>query len=274
MKIHFLYYTSTGNTLWLATKAKEYFEDKGHEVQLYEILKDSEAFDKDECDLKGIFYPVWGSDPPDPMMEYRKKMLEGNGQKIFLVGNCCAFSGDTGMRWKRVLEKKGYDVIFGGHVIMPTDFNMPWMPWNVWKRVPEGEKLQKILDKALTKLHGFCESILNEEHNIDGKGPINWVEGASQRGIVWTEAWWKNHYSVSEELCIKCGLCTRICPTGNITKTEEGKIIFGDNCIMCVKCYNHCPKNAVLIFKKSINTKKYPRYKGPSKEIRPVQYRK
>ncbi|TSA26594.1 hypothetical protein D4R71_03535 [bacterium] len=105
MRINFGYYTSTGNTLWLCKKAKEMMEEQGHTVKLYEIINDRDAFDNYDCDLAGIFYPVWGSDPPDPLIEYREEMPEGNGKKIFLVGNYCAFSGDTGIRWKRILVK-------------------------------------------------------------------------------------------------------------------------------------------------------------------------
>ncbi len=78
MQINIIYFTSTGNTLWLATQAKKIIEQEGHEVRLYEVIKDGENFLKDECDMYGVFAPVWGFLPPDPLWNFLKdKMPEG-----------------------------------------------------------------------------------------------------------------------------------------------------------------------------------------------------
>jgi len=273
MRIHIGYFTSTGNTLWLASKAKGIMEAQGHTVKLFEIIKEGAELAREDCDLLGFFYPVWGSEPPDPLVEYRKNMPEGNGKKIFLVGNCCAFTGDTGLRWKHIMEKKGYDVFYIDHVIMPTNLNIPWLPENLWKKVPVGEELKNILSKAEVKLQKVCESILKGEKKVEGRGPISRVGGFIQREFYWTADGYKSRFSVNKERCIQCHLCYRVCPTENISINEDGEIVFGKKCILCVKCFNLCPVNAVLICEKSIDDQKYRRYKGPSKEIKPIEYR-
>ena len=257
----------------LAKKAKEYMEEKGHEVKLYEIINDGEALAKDECDLLGFFYPVWGSNPPDPMVEYRENMPAGNGKKIFLVGNCCAMYGDTGFFWKKILDEKGYNVFYTDHLYMPTNFNLPYEPENYWKRVPLEEERNKIISKAEDKLPGICDSILKMERKTDGKNPVGRLAGALQRETYWIGNGYKSHFSVCKERCINCGLCYRMCPAGNISIDENGDKIFGDKCMLCVKCYNLCPRNAVLICKTSVDDKKYRRYKGPGPEFKPTEYR-
>jgi ferredoxin/flavodoxin len=274
MRINIGYFTSTGNTLWLASKAKNLMEERGHEVNLFEIIKDRAAFDEEDCDLMGFFYPVWGSEPPDPLVEYRNNMPNGNGKKVFLVGNCCAFTGDTGMRWKKIIERKGYDVFYVDHIIMPTNINIPWLPENCFVKVPVGDKLQEILAKAESKLQGVCAAILNGDKKVDGTGIIDKVGGVAQRKTYWTANGYKSRISVDKERCVHCGLCYRVCPTGNISMSDDGTISFDKKCILCVKCFNLCPKNAVLICKKSVDDEKYRRYKGPSEEIKPVEYRK
>ncbi len=273
MRIKIAYFTSTGNTLFLCKKTKELMEAQGHTVNIYEIINDQEAFTQDRSDLLGFFYPVWGSNPPDPMVEYREKMPAGNGQKVFLLGNCCAMNGDTGHFFKKILTEKGYDVQYADHFIMPTNFNLPYEPENKWKRVPLKEERDKIIATALAKLEKAVTAILAGERQDDGKSIAAEMIGALQRKTYWMGGAYKSHFSIAEEKCIHCDLCIRMCPSGNITKDENGKKVFGDKCILCVKCYNLCPKNAVLICPVSIDDEKYRRYKGPSPDIHPVTYR-
>lgn len=279
MKIHIVYFTSTGNTLWLAQKAKALMEQQGHGVELFEVIKDRQALDDptaSACDLLGVFYPVWGSNPPDPLVNYLQALPEGAGQRIFLVGNCCAFTGDTGLRWKSILGKKGYDVYYLDHVIMPTNINIPWLPENCIKKVPVGDELATILAHAEASLPAICEAILMGETKEDGHGLLNKIGGVMQRKFYWTANGYKSRYRVEKSRCVQCGLCHRVCPTGHITRKANDEIVFGGNgtkCIFCVKCFNLCPTNAVLICEKSIDDEKYRRYKGPGDGVLPVEYR-
>lgn len=273
MRIHIGYFTSTGNTLWLLEQAREMMQMNAHTVKIFEIIKDAEALASEECDLLGFFYPVWGSNPPDPMVEYLNNMPDGKGMKVFFVGNCCAFTGDTGLRWKKILEKKGYDVFYLDHIIMPTNINIPWLPENIMKRVPGAKELEIILDKAADKIRQVSYSILKGERKVEGRGPISRFGGFMQRAFYWTADFYKSRYSVDDSRCVKCGRCRRVCPTGNISMDDDGNISFGDKCILCVKCYDLCPADAVLICKQSIDNNKYRRYKGPAPNIKPVEYR-
>ena len=104
MKINIGYFTSTGNTLWLLLKAKEIIESQGHTVGLYEIIKDGNNLKHSKCDMLGFFFPIWGSNPPDPLLDYLKNMQQYKKQKVFLIGNCAAFTGDTGLEIKKMLQ--------------------------------------------------------------------------------------------------------------------------------------------------------------------------
>ena len=157
---------------------------------------------------------------------------------------------------------------------MPDNINIPWLPENIIKRVPVGEELKKILAEAEDKIVKVCDSILKGERKVEGRGPVSRLGGFMQRKFYWTADWYKPRFSVSRERCVRCGLCYRVCPTGNISRKDDGEITFGKKCILCLKCFNLCPKNAVLVCEKSADDNKYRRYKGPDVEIRPVEYRK
>jgi ferredoxin/flavodoxin len=270
MRIHIEYFTSTGNTLWLAQKAVQFLEEWGHESKLFEAVRDGPAFTQD-CDLIGILYPVWGSTLPDPLQNVVLNLDEGRGKRVFLVGTCAAFTGDTGMYWKRAMETKGYDCFFVDHVLMPSNVSIPGFGFFP---PPDDESRDRILVKAEAKLAEIVEAVLAGQAREDGTGWIDKLGGGSQRLFYGVVDAWKRVFDVDVERCTRCRLCYRMCPTENITIADDGQVTFGSSCVFCLKCYNLCPENAVLIGKASRNDRRYKRYKGPDPAtIRPILYR-
>ena len=269
MRINVEYFTSTGNTLWLARKVTRLLEAQGHEVRLFEAIKDGLGFAED-CDLIGILYPVWGSTLPDPLQDLVCELPEGGGKRMFLIGTCAAFSGDTGMFWKRVLEQKGYGCFYLDHVVMPSNVSIPG--FNMWP-APDEEERDRVLGKAEERLAEIVRAILAGEPKNDGTSLMDKIGGGSQRTFYGVVDLWKHMMTVDAERCSSCGLCYRMCPTENIRLLEDGRVQFGSACIFCLKCYNLCPENAVLIGKASRNDRRFRRYKGPCSEIKPVLYR-
>ena len=45
------------------------------------------------------------------------------------------------------------------------------------------------------------------------------------------------------EKCNTCGICGKVCPTGNIEIKE--KVVFGTVCELCYGCVHICPQNAI-----------------------------
>ena len=271
MVINILYFTSTGNTLWIVQQAKKMIEEKGHTVNLFESVKAGPEF-AENCDMIGIFYPVWGSDLPEPVIEQIHRMKEGCGRKIFLVGDCAVFTGDTGMHWKKILKNKGYDAFYVDHLTMPININIPG--WNLWK-VPDKDEQDKLFAEAEAYLKKLCSCVLEGKGKIDGTSPFSRLFGFLQRVLLapFTN-YAKKFFMCDSKKCTRCGLCHRICPRNNITIDKDKGALFGTDCIICMKCYNLCPVNAVLVDKGSSDDKRYRRYKGPGRGIQPIQYRK
>ena len=59
--------------------------------------------------------------------------------------------------------------------------------------------------------------------------------------------------------CISCGRCAVSCLTHNI-KLKNGKPVWGDNCVHCMKCICDCPEGAIEYGKASLGK---PRYHCP-----------
>ena len=51
---------------------------------------------------------------------------------------------------------------------------------------------------------------------------------------------------VNADVCIGCGACTGVCPTGSLTLNEEGKSVCnGETCVDCGACVATCPVGAI-----------------------------
>ena len=50
---------------------------------------------------------------------------------------------------------------------------------------------------------------------------------------------------VSQEKCVGCGMCTRVCAHTGITVTDKKASINHDNCVGCGRCIGICPRDAV-----------------------------
>jgi NADH-quinone oxidoreductase subunit F/NAD(P)H dehydrogenase (quinone)/NADP-reducing hydrogenase subunit HndC len=54
-------------------------------------------------------------------------------------------------------------------------------------------------------------------------------------------------FEVDPEMCKKCGLCARACPTDAIEwKKKEVAKIDKEKCIKCLTCYSKCRFDAIL----------------------------
>ena len=68
----------------------------------------------------------------------------------------------------------------------------------------------------------------------------------------------------TEDSCIGCGKCEKVCPLGNI-RMEKGLPQWGDRCTHCMACINFCPKDAIEYGKGSVGK---IRYRGPEQTLK------
>lgn len=81
----------------------------------------------------------------------------------------------------------------------------------------------------------------SESYNI--QGPVATVFAAGNTG-----SWRLERPEVNFEECIKCGICSNVCPVDivEIRKDEEECVVFDfDYCKGCGICANECPKKCI-----------------------------
>ena len=53
------------------------------------------------------------------------------------------------------------------------------------------------------------------------------------------------YYSVDESMCICCGSCETVCPTGAVSDQGAFYQVDPDECIACGACAEACPVEAI-----------------------------
>jgi len=71
-------------------------------------------------------------------------------------------------------------------------------------------------------------------------------EAFSKRGVEFEEI--KRAVSVDQDVCVDCGACVSLCPTGALTLSKDFSLKFDeDKCVMCEICVPACPMRAIKV---------------------------
>ena len=109
------------------------------------------------------------------------------------------------------------------------------------------EKNREIIKAADRKIEKCADGIRQGKYPKDGLYIYDRIAGLlGQR--LWYYGKTKDYSDKLKisEACMGCGLCTRICPMGNIT-LKDHKAAAGDRCTMCYRCISSCPAQAITL---------------------------
>ncbi|HBM16640.1 MAG TPA: hypothetical protein DD381_09915 [Lentisphaeria bacterium] len=266
MKINIVFFTSTGNTLYLALRAKYFFEKAGHRIGLFDVVN-SRYDEIISCDALGIFYPVWMSNMPDHLQVFCNLLLkEQNKKDLFIIGNCATGADTSPNFWKNKLIKSGHRVHYTAILKMPSNCNI-----SVLAKDTSESQISDFKKDSVNKLQEICKDLLSDVNKyLPGAGISNLY--ALQRFFFFLKNKFAYKYlRLVNHRCSRCYLCVRLCPVNNIKLGYDNFISFGEKCILCAKCFNFCPEKAICIGKKSEDFQKYRRY--VCKEVKPLFYR-
>jgi len=239
------YFSATGNTKWAARKIAE----ATHEKLLFipELVERRELdFDLEDNERIGFCFPVHGWRPPLLVRDFIRQLNIRNASGHYCYALCTA--GDTIGETFDYIEK---DLLSSGlhldarfSLLMPESYvGLPFMDVDT----PRMEKQKK--DKAALELKGYIGII---ERRLDEDGRIvkgRWPKTNSRLlGHVFLHHLITDkRFYVDSSKCIKCGLCVKSCPVGDITMEKEETPRWQNNgrCMTCFSCYHHCPVRAI-----------------------------
>lgn len=241
MRCLLIYFTGTFNTRYVSQRLKERLEQVDYEVDLYEIdpLK-TERLNLEKYDLVGLGYPIYGYNAPWPFLKFIRHQKFPKGIRTFIYKN----SGETEkvndasslFVWRK-LRRSGAIIENEYHFLMPYNIHFRFDERLVKEILTMDDKLYDILIYEIThripniKRYKLWHKIVTRVVSIQFiGGDVN-----------------SFFYKVDAEKCSHCGLCIRQCPTQNIERKQDGRIVFHHNCLMCMRCSFCCPTAAIDI---------------------------
>jgi len=235
-------FSGTGSTHLISSMLAEHFRNLHANVTEYRIeeLKNDRLPDTGGADVIGIGYPVHAFNAPRPVVDFIQRFPASKpGIRVFFFrvsGEPFAFNNAASAMLYRHLRKKGYDIVFERHFLMP---------YNIVFRYPDALVKQMVLtNRKLTR--GMAKSILMETREIKKYALRHRAVSFVFRMLQWPGARLNGRLYRVNKSCTRCMQCVRECPSGNI-RLERGRIKFGWRCYMCMRCVMHCPEQAIRI---------------------------
>ena len=232
-----LYFSSTGNSLYIAQRLSEEIGGKICYIPKY-------CGNGGEFDRLFLVTPIYSYGMPAHVYDLLFKL--DKTKELVVIQNYGGMSGNADYLVYRYATECGLNIKGVLKLKMPENFTLTFT-------VPKFY-LNGVLKKAYERINRIIAKIKNGEYTIPKKCKTK------EKTYLKNKANWHiigERFSVTEN-CVLCGKCVSVCPSENISVTD-GKITFAGGCVACLGCYHRCPEKAI-VYK---NKRKKDRYINP-----------
>lgn len=240
------YFSGTGGTEAIAGCFESQFLKAGVNVNIVEIACFDAWHNEEMSDLLIILSPVYAFRLASIVERWVKSLPENKNMLAAVISISAGgeTSPNTACRdyCKRLLIKKGYNLVYEKMLVMPSNF-----------AVQAKHQLNLLLINAMPrKVERIVTGILSGEVNFTRPLFIDrFFAFIGKSEHIAAKIFGLSIYA--SKGCNQCGLCAQKCPTKNII-IKNGRLRSHFNCIWCLKCIYNCPRNALFprIFKFSV----------------------
>ena len=237
------FFSGTGNSYRILDTCREVFIQNGCNARLSSILDDVEI-DR-EADVTGFCFPVYAFGIPRICRNYLRdlpKLAQRKNAFVLITAGDRKEAGFSVQESRRLLKKKGYDVVYSSVIHMPAN-------WTVLMNPPSLEEALTIIDLGVGRARAVTEEILK---GVVSHHRFNYPPRYSKFGFYkdyylfkWLglRNYWREFRT--DETCDGCGLCLKLCPTRSIQIINRKPRWF-KTCEQCMRCVNYCPQKAIF----------------------------
>ncbi len=240
MKVLIYYFTGTGNSLLIARKIAERIGDSvlRSVTQLIESIKNEASTDSIliNTDAIGFVFPVYFDRIPGIIQKTIEKSHFNKAQYFFTVTTSGEETENALYDMDSILRSSGIRLNYGKNVVMADNSIILKTPQNkADKRLQQIDETADEIATAVIKLTKIRKAF---KHRIS----LSMMGKISKFPLV--------HYYKAEKRmvdtarCNRCGICSKICPAGNISMTD-GEVKIGEDCQWCFACLNWCSQKAI-----------------------------
>lgn len=236
------YFSGTGNTKWAAERLAEVTNERL--LFIPDELKGECRYELSEGERIGFCFPVHGWQPPKIVRQFIAKMQlsKNNGHYAYALCTCGDSAGRAMDMLGKLLSDKQITLQVTLSLIMPESYVcLPFM----YTDTPEREQAK--ISQAAQELEPFCRLVEQRQSGfsqiVRGALPYTYshVIGAYFNRFMISD----KKFTVDAEVCLHCGKCAEVCPTGNIELTDLPSWKNDNSCTCCLSCYHHCSVHAI-----------------------------
>lgn len=238
------YFTGTGNSQYAAESISKKIKDDIFNIVDY-IDKNTETIFNSEKPY--IFVcPTYAYKIPRVVEDFiLKNRFEGNNKAYFVL-TCGSYIGNAQKHLKKLCAEKQIEFMGVEKVIMPENYVCMFSP-------PSNNEALKIIKDADNEIFRIADEIKSGVRfkNLSGSNFMTYVVNP-----VFYKLYVNDKKFYSNDKCISCGLCAKVCPLNNV-EIKDGKPVWKGNCTQCQACICACPKEAIEYGKISVGKHRY-----------------
>ncbi len=255
MKTEIYYFSGTGNALFIAKELNKRITDSKL-IPIIQILEKGRH--KTDADAIGLVFPIYATTFPDEVKQFLE-MLEYNSKAYFFAVASRKCRPRVFKSIDKILSKNDGKLSGARSISMPQNY-IPVFT------VETPENIERQDDNMGSILDEFVPHILEKNISIEQaqklSAPIailySFVRLSSFLNRKTGYFNLANKFYTNDK-CIGCGICEKVCLSGRIDLTDNKPKWNSDiSCRHCLACIHYCPYEAIQI--KGTKTDKSGRY--------------
>ena len=232
-----LYFSATGNTEFVAKQLAKRLDDEC--INLLDRIKNHDYSAIRSKKPFVVCSPIYVCEPPRFLCDYLRKVSLVGNRNIYYVFTSGGYAGIADSIVKRITKRSGMKYMGWTELVMPRNYVASDAydmldKETARKRIRESaRKLPRIaaVIKTGQPLHGRYVFLFEKVICL----PFN---------PVWVKIKQPAEPFHTNDKCVGCGKCEKVCPLNNI-KMVDGKPCWEGPCAHCMACIGNCPVEAI-----------------------------